>query len=131
MDTEAIDQQPKQERLRTRWTAALDKIFADIVAEHIQIGNRANNVFDKKTWNQIREEFNRQTNLNFNNNQLRKHLDVLRTRYHNLQSVVNQNDAVQDPCYLGFDLWDDFGVSLIPVALLCTYSSMHVYIFMC
>ncbi|CAA2989080.1 L10-interacting MYB domain-containing protein-like [Olea europaea var. sylvestris] len=110
MDTEAIDQQPKQERLRTRWTAALDKIFADIVAEHIQIGNRANNVFDKKTWNQIREEFNRQTNLNFNNNQLRKHLDVLRTRYHNLQSVVNQNDAVQDPCYLGFDLWDDFGV---------------------
>ncbi|KAL2503993.1 L10-interacting MYB domain-containing protein [Abeliophyllum distichum] len=109
MDAEANDPQPKQERLRTRWTAALDKIFADIVVEQIRIGNRTNNVFDKKTWNQIREEFNRQTNLNFNNNQLRKHLDVLRTRYHNLQSAVNQNDAMQDPCYMGFDLWEDFG----------------------
>ncbi|KAK6131290.1 hypothetical protein DH2020_034961 [Rehmannia glutinosa] len=109
MDTEVNDQQPKQERLRTRWTPDLDKIFADIVVEQIQQGNRSNNVFDKKTWNQIREGFNRQTNLSFNNNQLRKHLDVLRTRYHNLQSAFNQNDAMQDPCYVGFDLWEDIG----------------------
>ncbi|KAI3464854.1 hypothetical protein Pfo_021517 [Paulownia fortunei] len=109
MDSEANDQQAKQERLRTRWTPALDKIFADIVVEQIQQGNRPNNVFDKKTWNQIREEFNRQTNLSFNNNQLRKHLDVLRTRYHNLQSAFNQNDPMQDPCFVGFDLWEDIG----------------------
>ncbi|KAG8377904.1 hypothetical protein BUALT_Bualt08G0082000 [Buddleja alternifolia] len=109
MDDEANDLQPKQERLRTRWTPALDKIFADIVVVQIQQGNRPNNVFDKKTWNQIREEFNRQTNLNFNNNQLRKHLDVLRTRYHNQQSAFNQNDSMQDSCYLGFDLWEDIG----------------------
>lgn len=112
MDGEASEQQTKQERLRTRWTAALDKIFADIVVEQIQQGNRPNNVFDKKTWNQIREEFNRQTGLSFNNNQLRKHLDVLRTRYHNLQSSFTQNEAMQDPCYMGFDLWEDIGVSL-------------------
>ncbi|PIN08928.1 hypothetical protein CDL12_18489 [Handroanthus impetiginosus] len=109
MDGEANDQQPKQERLRTRWTPALDKIFADIVVEQIQHGNRPNNVFDKKTWNQIRDEFNKQTNLSFNNNQLRKHLDVLRTRYHNLQSAFNQNITIQDPCYMGFDLWEDIG----------------------
>ncbi|KAK4429363.1 hypothetical protein Salat_1236700 [Sesamum alatum] len=109
MDIEANDHQAKQERLRTRWTPALDKVFADIVVEQIQQGNRPNNVFDKKTWNQIREEFNRQTNLSFNNNQLRKHLDVLRTRYHNLQSTVIQNDAMQDPCYVGFDLWEEIG----------------------
>ncbi|CAA2993585.1 Hypothetical predicted protein [Olea europaea subsp. europaea] len=109
MDNEANDHHPKQERLRTRWTAALDKVFADIVVEQIRIGNRTNNVFDKKTWNQIREEFNRQTNLNFNNNQLRKHLDVLRTRYHNVQSAINQNDAIQDPGYIALDLWEDFG----------------------
>ncbi|KZV39708.1 hypothetical protein F511_14175 [Dorcoceras hygrometricum] len=109
MDTEPIDEQLKQERLRTRWTPALDKIFADIVVKQIQLGNRANNVFDKKTWNQIREEFNGLTNLSFNNNQLRKHLDVLRTRYHNLQSAFNHSDAMQDPCFIGFDLWDDIG----------------------
>ncbi|CAA0818566.1 Unknown protein [Striga hermonthica] len=112
MDIEADDQQAKQERLRTRWTPDLDRIFADIVVEQIRQGNRSNNVFDKKTWSQIREAFSRQTNLNFNNNQLRKHLDVLRTRYHNLQSSFNHNnDAIQDNCFMGFDLWEDIGAT--------------------
>ncbi|XP_059635093.1 L10-interacting MYB domain-containing protein-like [Cornus florida] len=109
MDSEASDQQPKQqERLRTRWTASLDKIFSDLVVEQIQLGNRPNNIFDKKTWNHIRNEFNKQTNLNFNNNQLRKHLDVLRTRYYNLKSAYDQNDfTMEDSCCIGFDLWED------------------------
>uniref|UniRef100_A0A2P2Q6N6 L10-interacting MYB domain-containing protein n=1 Tax=Rhizophora mucronata TaxID=61149 RepID=A0A2P2Q6N6_RHIMU len=105
-----ISNQPKQERSRTRWTASLDKIFADLVVREIQLGNRPNNVFDKKTWNHIREEFNRQTDLNFNNNQLRKHLDVLRTRFYNLKSASVQTDfPLEDPCCIGFNLWDDFG----------------------
>lgn len=105
--------QPKHERSRTRWTAALDKIFADLVVKHIQMGNRPNNVFDKKTWNQIREEFNKLTDLSFNNNQLRKHLDVLRTRFYNLKSSSTQNDFAMDDTYsIGFDLWEDFGVRL-------------------
>lgn len=111
MDGEASERQPKQERLRTRWTASLDKIFADLVVEQIQLGNRPNNVFDKKTWNLIRDEFNKQTDLNFNNNQLRKHLDVLRTRYYNVKSTFDQNDFVMDdPCSMAFDLWEDIGV---------------------
>lgn len=110
MDTEAIEHQTK-ERLRTRWTASLDKIFADLVVEQIQLGNRPNNVFDKKTWGHIRDEFNRQTSLSFNNNQLRKHLDVLRTRYNQLKSALIQNDfSMDDSCSIGFDLWDSIGV---------------------
>ncbi|XP_027148656.1 L10-interacting MYB domain-containing protein-like [Coffea eugenioides] len=114
MDGEANEQLPKQERLRTRWTASLDKIFADLVVQQIQLGNRPNNVFDKKTWNHIREEFNRQTNLNFNNNQLRKHLDVLRTRYCSLKSAFDQQDPIEDSCYIGFDLWEDIGAQHKP-----------------
>ncbi|KAF5739347.1 hypothetical protein HS088_TW12G00552 [Tripterygium wilfordii] len=107
MDGEA-SQQHKPERSRMRWTASLDKIFADLVVKQIQLGNRPNNIFDKKTWNHIREEFNKQTDLNFNNNQLRKHLDVLRTRFNNLKTAFVQNDfAMDDSCFLGFDLWDD------------------------
>ncbi|KAG6406472.1 hypothetical protein SASPL_134074 [Salvia splendens] len=110
MNGESNGQQTKQERLRTRWTPILDKVFADIVVEQIRQGNRPNNIFDKKTWRQIREEFNRKTGLSFNNNQLRKHLDVLRTRYRNLQSTFTQNDAIMpDPCYMGFDQWEDIG----------------------
>ncbi|GAV63600.1 Myb_DNA-bind_3 domain-containing protein [Cephalotus follicularis] len=114
MDSEAIHQ-PKQERSRTRWTTALDKIFADLVVKQIQLGNRPNNVFDKKTWNHIRDEFNKQTNLNFNNNQLRKHLDVLRTRFYNLKSSHDQNDFItEDPCCIGFDLWEDIAAQPRP-----------------
>ena len=113
MDTEAS--QPKQERSRTRWTASLDRIFADLVVKQIQLGNRPNNVFDKKTWNNIRDEFNKQTDLNFNNNQLRKHLDVLRTRFYNLKSAYDQNDfaGMEDSCCIGFDLWEDIGVNFL------------------
>lgn len=114
MDSEANEMQHKQERLRTRWTPSLDKVFADLVVEQIKLGNRPNNVFDKKTWNYIRDEFNRQTNLHFNNNQLRKHLDVLRTRYYNLKSASDQNDALDDSCYIGFDLWEDMGAQPKP-----------------
>lgn len=115
MDSEA-SHQPKLERSRTRWTPSLDKIFADLVVKHIQLGNRPNNVFDKKTWNLIREEFNNQTDLNFNNNQLRKHLDVLRTRFYNLKSALDQNNdfALDDSCCIGFDLWEDIGAQPRP-----------------
>ncbi|WCJ35118.1 hypothetical protein M5689_016385 [Euphorbia peplus] len=114
MDCETVSQS-KQERSRTRWTASLDKIFADLVVNQIQLGNRPNNVFDKKTWNHIRDEFNRQTDLNFNNNQLRKHLDVLRTRFCNLKSTFVQNEfTMEDSCYIGFDLWEDLGAQPRP-----------------
>lgn len=125
MDSEANEMQHKQERLRTRWTPSLDKVFADLVVEQIKLGNRPNNVFDKKTWNYIRDEFNRQTNLNFNNNQLRKHLDVLRTRYCNLKSASDQNDALDDSCYIGFDLWEDIGVFLSLFLYICLYFHTH------
>ncbi|KAL8172099.1 hypothetical protein V2J09_023903 [Rumex salicifolius] len=113
-----MDSESKQERFRTRWTASLDKIFVDLVVEQIQLGNRPNNVFDKKTWSHIREEFNKQTGLNFNNNQLRKHFDVLRIRYNNLKSVVNQNNlSIEDSSTIGFALWDSLGVQTRPEPL--------------
>lgn len=117
MDNEVSRRQPNQERSRTRWTASLDKTFADLVVKQIQLGNRPNNVFDKKTWNIIRDEFNKQTDLNFNNNQLRKHLDVLRTRFYNLKSAYDQtNDfTLDDSCCIEFEhLWEDLGVQTKP-----------------
>lgn len=115
MDNEG-SHQSKQERLRTRWTPYLDKIFADLVVEQIQLGNRPNSIFDKKTWNQIRDMFNKQTDLHFNNNQLRKHLDVLRTRYYNLKSSFDQNNSfpIDDSCCIGFDLLEDIPAQLKP-----------------
>ncbi|CAN8234571.1 unnamed protein product [Cochlearia groenlandica] len=107
-------QQPKQEKSsRNRWNATLDKVLADLVVKQIRLGNRQNNVFDRKTWNSIRNEFNEQTDLGFNNNQLRKHLDVLRQRYKSIRSSRVRNEfGIEDTtgCILGFDLWEDLGV---------------------
>lgn len=113
--------QAKHERSRTRWTASLDKIFADLVVKQIQLGNRRNNVFDKKTWNHIRDEFNRQTDLDFNNNQLRKHLDVMRTRFYNLKSNYDQSNdfTLDESCCIGFDLWENLQVNY---RSFCSYS---------
>lgn len=114
MDTEPV--QPKQKRLsRKRWTPSLDKVLADLVVKQIQLGNRQNNVFDRKTWLNIRTDFNHQTGLNYNNNQLRKHLNVLRQRYDSVKSSQLHNQLVLEDtgCILGLDLWEDFDVTLI------------------
>ncbi|KMT13136.1 hypothetical protein BVRB_4g086780 [Beta vulgaris subsp. vulgaris] len=113
MDSEVTERQAK-ERLRTRWTPPLDKIFADLVVEQIQLGNRPNNIFDKKTWSYIRDEFNNRTTLNFNNNQLRKHLDVLRARYNQIKSALVQNDIIMEDSCSGFDLWEGIEVNPRP-----------------
>ncbi|XP_047329603.1 L10-interacting MYB domain-containing protein-like isoform X2 [Impatiens glandulifera] len=110
MESESNEKQIKQERSRTRWTTSQDKIFAELVVGQIQLDNRPDRVFDRKTWSIIRDEFNRRTGVNFNNNQLRKHLDVLRARYYSIKSTLNQNNFVmEDPTSISFDLWEDIG----------------------
>ncbi|XP_043714247.1 L10-interacting MYB domain-containing protein-like isoform X2 [Telopea speciosissima] len=112
MDDQPNQNQFKQDRLRTRWTASLDKIFADLVVEQVQQGKRSNNVFDKKTWKYIRDEFNKQTGLNFDKKQLRKHLTVLRTRYYNMKSVFDQSgigfNESQRLLTAGCEPWEDY-----------------------
>ncbi|KAL2901824.1 L10-interacting MYB domain-containing protein [Bienertia sinuspersici] len=54
-----------QERMRTRWTAPLDKVSKDLVVEQIQLRNKSNNIFDTKAWGYIHDEFNKLTALNF------------------------------------------------------------------
>ncbi|CAA7042661.1 unnamed protein product [Microthlaspi erraticum] len=110
-DSEAKNLQQKQERSsRNKWTASasLDKVLADIVLKQIQAGNRRNNFFDRKTWTNMCNDFNEQTGLSFNNNQLRRHLDVLRQRYNSLKSknefVVEEEDT---RCILELDLWEE------------------------
>ncbi|KAI4370479.1 hypothetical protein MLD38_018830 [Melastoma candidum] len=105
----------KQERSRMRWTADLDKIFADLIVGQIQQGVGQTNVLNKKTWSAICCEFNRKTGLNFNRNQLRKHFDVLRTRFYSLRSPVTQNQLpLDDSCGMGFDFWDNIAAQQKP-----------------
>ncbi|KAF9620804.1 hypothetical protein IFM89_014741 [Coptis chinensis] len=112
MDTHPQDQQSKHDRSRTKWTASLDKLFVDLVLEQVLLGNRSNNVFNKNAWKHIRDEFNKQTGLDFNRKQLKKHLDVLRNRYDNVKSQLLQGsfggDESRHIFVTGAEVWDNF-----------------------
>ncbi|MCL7049860.1 hypothetical protein MKW94_017200 [Papaver nudicaule] len=90
-DNQPNQPQTKQDRSRTKWTANLDKIFVDVILEQVLLGNWSNNVFNKKSWQYICDEFNKQAGLEFNKKQLKKHLDVLRNRYHTVKTQFEQN----------------------------------------
>ncbi|KAF6147610.1 hypothetical protein GIB67_031601 [Kingdonia uniflora] len=84
------NQLSRQDRSRTKWTESLDKVFVDLALEHILQGNWSDNAFNKAGWKYIRDEFIKQTGLEFNRKQLKKHLDVLRNRYLNMKSQLEQ-----------------------------------------
>ncbi|KAF5192669.1 Superoxide dismutase [Cu-Zn] [Thalictrum thalictroides] len=112
MDSQPHHQQSKHDRSRTKWTAALDKLFVDLVLEQVLLGNRSNNVFNKMAWKNIRDGFNKETGLDFNRKQLKKHLDVLRNRYDNVKSQFAQSgfggDGSRNIFVTGGDVWDDY-----------------------
>ncbi|KAI3989067.1 hypothetical protein MKX01_033103 [Papaver californicum] len=80
----------EQDQARARWTENMDTIFTDLMVEQVFKGNRMNNIFNKKAWKYIHDEFNRQTGLNFNRKQLKNHHNVLRRIYGNVRSLLDQ-----------------------------------------
>lgn len=91
-----VEDQSNFYQSRAKWTANSTKIFANLLVEQIQQGNRPNNVFNKKAWKHIREEFNKQTGLKFDRQQLKNHLDVLRKRYNYVKVLLDQNEFSWD-----------------------------------
>lgn len=69
----------------------LEKIFADLMLEQVVQGNRSNNAFSNKAWKYIHHEFNRQTGLNYDKQQLKNHHGVLRRSYHSVKSLLDQD----------------------------------------
>ncbi|KAM5565091.1 L10-interacting MYB domain-containing protein [Rosa sericea] len=78
-----------QDQSRAKWTTFSTKIFADLLVEQIRKGNRGSGAFSKLAWKIIRDEFNKQTGLNFDKQQLKNHLDVLRKRYNSVKAILN------------------------------------------
>ncbi|KAF8410465.1 hypothetical protein HHK36_002994 [Tetracentron sinense] len=90
IDNQTSEYQTNQDQSRAKWSTSNTKIFADLLVEQILQGNRSNNVFNKKAWKYIRDEFNKQTGLKFDRQQLKNHLDVLRKRYNYMKTLLDQ-----------------------------------------
>lgn len=87
MDSPLINDQAKQDQSRAKWTPSLDKIFVDLLVEQ----TRQNCVSNKKAWKHIWEQFNKQTGLNFDEQQLRNHHSVLRKWSNDIKSLLDQS----------------------------------------
>lgn len=59
--------------------------------EQVLQGNRSNNSFSKKAWKYICDEFNRQTGLTFQKQQLKNRHCVLRRLYNSMKLLLDQD----------------------------------------
>lgn len=101
-----------QEQSRAKWTTFSTKIFADLLVEQIRKGNRGSGAFTKLAWKIIRDEFSKQTGLNFDKQQLKNHLDVLRKRYNSVKAILDHTgfswDVAQYMVLAEDDVWQEY-----------------------
>ncbi|XP_050367174.1 L10-interacting MYB domain-containing protein-like [Argentina anserina] len=83
--------QMNEEQSRAKWSMPLEKVLADLMLEQVAQGNRSNNAFNNQAWKHIHNEFNRQTGLNYDKQQLKNHHSVLRRSYHSVKSLLDQD----------------------------------------
>lgn len=101
-----------QDQSRAKWTTFSTKIFADLLVEQIRNGNRGSGAFSKLAWKIIRDEFNNQTGLKFDKQQLKNHLDVLRKRYNSVKAILGHTgfswDVGQYMVLAEDDVWQQY-----------------------
>ncbi|KAL2348632.1 hypothetical protein Fmac_002632 [Flemingia macrophylla] len=82
----------QQEQSRARWTTSLTKILAQLMVEQVHKGNIHNNLFNKKAWKYICDEFYSKTGLKWDKEQLKNRYSVLRRQYAIVKSILDQSD---------------------------------------
>ncbi|XP_058009125.1 L10-interacting MYB domain-containing protein isoform X2 [Hevea brasiliensis] len=87
-----ITQQPEPQS-RARWTNGLTKIFADLMVDQVQKGNKLNNnSFSKKAWNIMSDEFYQKTGLKWDKEQLKNRYAVMRRQHAIVKSLLNRSE---------------------------------------
>jgi len=86
----------QQEQSRARWTTSLTKILATLMVEQVHKGNKHNNLFNKKAWKYICDEFYSKTGLKWDKEQLKNRYSVLRRQYTIVKSILDQSDFSWD-----------------------------------
>ena len=79
---------------------------------YLRKGNRGSGAFTKLAWKIIRDEFSKQTGLNFDKQQLKNHLDVLRKRYNSVKAILDHTgfswDVAQYMVLAEDDVWQEY-----------------------
>ncbi|XP_058082966.1 L10-interacting MYB domain-containing protein-like [Magnolia sinica] len=86
-----------QERAKAGWTPAGDAFLIELLIEQERQGNRGENGFEKAAWKAISDIFNQKHGLQFSQQQLKSHFNILKKQYLTVTALLDQN---------GFS-WDD------------------------
>lgn len=103
----------------------LEKIFVDLMLQQVFQENRSNNAFSNKAWKYIYHEFNRQTKLNYDKQQLKNHHGVLRRWYHSVKSLLNQDGFSWDKSRCMVIAENDVWAKCIEVSFTLHESYLH------
>ncbi|XP_027361770.1 L10-interacting MYB domain-containing protein-like [Abrus precatorius] len=82
----------QQEQSRARWTMSLTKILVELMVDQVHKGNKHNNLFNKKAWKYICDEFYNKTGLKWDKEQLKNRYSVLRRQYATVKSILDQSE---------------------------------------
>lgn len=86
----------QQEQSRARWTTSLTKILVELMVDQVYKGNKHNNLFNKKAWKYICDEFYKRTSLKWDKEQLKNRYSVLRRQYAIVKSILDESDFSWD-----------------------------------
>ncbi|KDP24000.1 hypothetical protein JCGZ_25388 [Jatropha curcas] len=93
---QGLTQQPEPQS-RARWTTGLTKIFADLLVDQVQKGNKLNNnSFNKKAWTVMCDEFYQKTGLRWDKEQLKNRYSVMKRQHSIVKSLINQREFCLD-----------------------------------
>ncbi|KAK7252979.1 hypothetical protein RIF29_37320 [Crotalaria pallida] len=102
----------QQEQSRARWTTPLTKILAKVMVDQVHDGNKHNNLFNKKAWKYICDEFYSKTGLKWDKEQLKNRFSVMRRQYTTVKSILDQRDFTWDDATGSItandETWDEY-----------------------
>ena len=111
----------QQEQSRAKWTTSLTKILAALMVDQVHKGNKHNNLFNKKAWKYICDEFYKKTGLKWDKEQLKNRYSVLRRQYTIVKSILDQSDFSWDEATGSITANDEIWAEYIKVCFFIFY----------
>ncbi|KAK8630484.1 hypothetical protein V6N13_079276 [Hibiscus sabdariffa] len=101
------------DRLRTTWTAEMDRYFIDLMLEQLDKGNRFDDhVFSKTAWTNMNSSFNDKFMSEYETDVLKNRHKTLRNVYKAVKNLLNQKgfnwDSTRQMVVADNKTWDEF-----------------------
>lgn len=99
--------------MRAKWTPSLTTILVELLVKEVHKGNRQNNSFNKKAWTSMCDGFYKESGLNWDKEQLKNKLAVLKRQYALVKCLLDQKEVFTLDESTGAivgnnDAWDEY-----------------------